>query len=119
MSQKRVLWVSRHPVLESQLVALRRKFGDDVLVIQDARPFASANDISTRFRKGGYDDLVVVAPLSVLQRLCEEGITPMWAEMQVVSREQGEVNSWGRPYQFQRFRRLEKVTMQFDEEEVF
>jgi len=101
----RILWLSRHKPLPSQLRELRRIFGS-VMVIQDAKPFSSADEIRQRFVSGGYDDIVVVAPLSVIQRLTELGIKPLWAEMELCDPEKAEVWASGRPYRFKCFRRI-------------
>lgn len=63
-----------------QMGALRRMFGGDVEVSQDPRPFDSAETIVRRFRQGGYDDVIVVAPLSVLARMVDLGLRPLWSE---------------------------------------
>lgn len=111
-----VLWVSRHTPLRSQVTELRRLFGPDTTVEQDNRPFDSAEEIARRYREGGYDDLVVVAPLSVLDHLCRMGLRPLWAEMV----EEGdpakvEVRARGAGYRFDRFRRVKRVTVEYEE----
>ena len=56
---KKILWMSQHEPLPSQISALKRIFGE-VEVVKDPKPFSSAEDIVGRFRSGGYDDIVVV-----------------------------------------------------------
>lgn len=46
----------------------------------DPRPFDDAGQIVKRFREGGYDDIAVVAPLSVIAVMCEMGVKPLWAQ---------------------------------------
>jgi len=111
----RVLWMSRHDPLPSQIAALKRLYGEDTEVVKDPRPFASAEEIADRYRAGGYDDLVVVAPLSVLGKLCELGLKPLWAEMEAVSPEEAEVEAAGRYYRFVRFRRVKRLVLEFEE----
>lgn len=106
----RILWLSRHKPLESQLLELSRLFGH-VQVVQDSDPFSSAEDIKQRFENGGYDDIVVVAPLSVIQRLTELGIKPLWAEMEVTTPEEAEVYASGRPYRFKQFKRIVAINI--------
>jgi hypothetical protein len=115
---KKILWLSRHKPLPAQIAELERIFGH-VTVTMDPKPFSSAEEIMARFRAEGYDEMVVVAPLSVIVRLTEMGIRPLWAEMKQIpspspdlSREV-EVN--GRWYRFERFRRIEKVQIIFSE----
>ena len=111
---KRILWLSRHKPLPRQIRELRRLFGE-VEVVQDPRPFSSAEEIVQRFRGGGFDEMVAVAPLSVIQRLCELGIKPLWAEMEVCEPEEAEVFASGRHYRFKRFRRIAGVEVRFEE----
>ena len=111
---KRILWVSKHAPLPSQLRELRRLFGD-VEVVMDPNPFDGAEDIVRRFRSGRFDEMVVVAPLSVIAKLCELGIKPLWAQMEVVGPEEAEVEVRGRYYRFERFRRIKGVKIEFEE----
>jgi len=60
--------------------------------------------------------MVAVAPLSVIARLCELGLRPLWAEMeQVWSRQESDVSAKGRFYRFVRFRRIMAVKLEFEE----
>lgn len=112
---KRILWVSRHPYLPSQLEALRRHFGE-VEVTQDPKPFSGVEEILGRYRQGQYDDLVVVAPLSVLGRMVDLGVRPLWAEMlRLPEGERGEVKVGEREFRFVRFRRVRALRLEFDE----
>ena len=79
----RILWVSRHPMHGVQMGALRRLFGTDVRVEEEARPFDSAEQIVKRAREGSYDDVIVVAPLSVLARMVDLGLRPLWSEAEI------------------------------------
>jgi len=106
----RILWLSRHKPLPSQIRELERLFGE-VEVVQDPNPFSSADEIKQRFVSGGYDDIVVVAPLSVIQRLTELGVKPLWAEMEVCSPEEAEVWASGRPYKFKCFKRIMAINI--------
>jgi hypothetical protein len=82
---KKVYWLSRHAPLPSQIAELRRLFGEDVVIEQDPQPFESVDDILARFRRSGADELLVVAPLSVIAQLVQRGIKPLWAEMEQVT----------------------------------
>ena len=114
---KRVLWMSRHRPGASQLAALRDMFGHDVVVEQEARPFDDAREIVRRYRSGGYDDLVVVAPLSVIAVLCAEGMKPLWSE----SAEENDPTkidfrgARGQGFHFLRFRRIIRVALEFED----
>lgn len=112
---KKLLWLSQHPPLSRQIAALEKFFGENVEIARDVNPFANAEEIERRFRSGNYDDLMVVAPLSVIQRLCDLGITPLWGEMEEVkNRVLAEVTVKNRHYRFVRFRRVESVVVNFD-----
>jgi len=100
---------------------LERLSGGPVEVLQDSEMFASAADIAARYRKGGYDDLVVVAPLSVIAEMCKQGLRPLWAQMRSVAAERAEVTMPGRParhYRFGGFRRIREVRMVFEDRPV-
>lgn len=111
----RIIWFSRHLPLQRQIQELKRLFGEDVQIIQDPRPFSNAEDIIQRFRKMEGDEMVVVAPLSVLGKLCELGLKPLWAEMQQVSPDQAEVIVNGRGYRFVKFRRIKRLALEFED----
>lgn len=113
---KHLLWLSQHQPLSRQVAALRQLFGEDVHVHRDVNPFANAEEILQRYTAGRYDDLMVVAPLSVIQRLCELGLRPLWGEMeQVARREEAEVTVKNRHYRFVRFRRAIAVVVHYQE----
>ena len=112
----KILWLSRHNPLPVQVAELRRLFGESVEIRQDVCSFQNAEEVVRRFREGGYDDLVVVAPLWVILRLTELGIKPLWAEMdQVGNRQEAHLSYGGRHYRFSRFRRIIAVEVVFEE----
>jgi hypothetical protein len=115
---KKILWLSRHKPLPAQIAELERIFGH-ITVITDPKPFSSAEEIVARFRTGGYDEMVVVAPLSVIARLTEMGIKPLWAEMRQIPSPgldpSREVEANGRWYRFERFRRISRVQIVFED----
>jgi hypothetical protein len=112
---KRILWLSRHKPLESQRMELERLFGE-ILLLQDSNPFSNAREVLKRFREGGFDEIVVVAPLSVIAHLTELGIKPIWAEMQQVQNDgTAEVVTKDRYYRFVCFKRINSIRMEFEE----
>jgi len=112
---KKILWMSQHRPLPVQLDALRRLFGE-ADVQQDPRPFSSAEEIAERYRAGGYNDMVVVAPLSVIARLVDLGIKPLWCRMdQIKSAENADITYRGRHYKFNRFLRVKALRLEFEE----
>lgn len=76
----KIIWLSRHKPTARQRVALGAAFPDHQLVV-DSRAFDGADDIVKRFRECGADELVVVAPLSVVRAIIRRGVKPLFAEM--------------------------------------
>jgi hypothetical protein len=112
---KKILWLSRHQPLAVQIAELERMFGR-IDVRQDVNPFNNAQEIKQRFERGGYDDLVVVAPLWLILKLTEFGIKPLWAEMLPVGKtEEYHICYNGRFYFFNRFRRIIRVEVVFED----
>lgn len=111
----RILWVSRHMPLPSQIAELKRLYGENTEIVPDPNPFDNAEEIAERAK--GYDDVVVVAPLSVIALLVTKyGVEPLWAEMQRVSDPaQAEVSLNGRHFRFKRFRRIVAVTITYED----
>lgn len=124
---KRILWLSQHAPLPVQLERLRAKFGQDADIIHDPKTFTSAEVLWHRFWVGRYDDWVVVAPMSVIGRVCElarehDRPRPLYAEMQVLHRSQRgqeDFSFHGRLYKFLKFRRVKRLVFEFEEGEDF
>ena len=113
---KRILWVSRHKPHRRQIAALQLMFGEDVVVEQEPRPFSDARCIAERFRDGGYNDMVIVAPLSVIQALCNEGVRMLWSES-VEENNPSKIDfrgARGQGFRFVRFRRIKRVALEFE-----
>ena len=124
MKPIKILWVSRNHPLDSQVNELKRLFGRDMILDQDVNPFSSASDIVKRFKAGDYDEMVLIAPLSVCRVITEYGYRPLWSEMRQVPQDyphyevevegsQGRVNGKKRRYQFIKFKRLTSVEVNF------
>lgn len=112
----KIVWVSRHLLRRVQRGALRRMFGADVEVIEDPRPFDNAETIVQRVREGGYDDCIVVAPYSVLARMVDLGLRPLWAESEeVTDSTQADWSVKGRYYRFLRFKRVKRLTLELED----
>lgn len=110
---KKILWMSRHPWLPSQERELRRIFGE-IKIEQVPNPFASAEEVVKIFKQGGYDEMVIVAPLSIITRICDMGVHPLWAEMEIVPEEKSEVEAASRYYRFKKFHRIRAVKLEFE-----
>ena len=72
----KIVWVSRHAPTASQTAALQQLAPGHEFV-RDTEPFSSARDIVERFKALGGDEMVVVAPWTVLNRLIKSGINPI------------------------------------------
>ncbi len=110
--KKRILWVSRHSVKDFQVRELKRVFGDETTVHTCPIDASSAQAIEAVYRQGGYDDLVVVAPYSVLDHLCRLGLRPLWSvNPQVEATDSWDFQHGGRFYKFERFARVVKLEL--------
>lgn len=105
---KRIIWFSRHNPLPKQREELQRIFGE-VEILIDAQPFSNADEVVDRFRAAGGDEMVSVAPLSVIDQLCQRGIQPLFAEMEVVQDGSYDVMAAGRKYRFLKFTRIKDI----------
>ncbi|MFZ1987729.1 MAG: hypothetical protein WAV21_01710 [Minisyncoccia bacterium] len=100
--KKKLLWVSQHLLSRVQRRALRDIFGD-YEIKSDPKPFEGARDIAARFRAGKFDEMIIVAPLTVLMALMREGIFP-WIAVQDYS------SGKGRFRDFERVKKIEITT---------
>ena len=113
---KKILWLSQHRPIEIQIAALKEMFGADTQITQDPKPFSSAEEIARRYKSGGYDEMVIVAPLSVIAKLTELGIRPLWCQMDQLTSDRGaDISYRGRHYKFNRFRHIKSVRIEFED----
>lgn len=114
MKKTRICWFSRHDPLPSQEAELKRIYGDvEVLHITDA--YRSGNDIARQYQKLKGDEMVLVAPLSVIRHVCMKGIYPLWADMQSVSEAEAETSENGRHYRFNKFQRCTGIDIHLED----
>ena len=113
----KILWMSRHKPVLSQIKELQKLFGTDVVVEQDPRPFDSAEQIVKRYKVGNYQDIVVVAPLSVLAKMCELGLKPLWADAAEETNERRIEyrGARGKGFRFIGFKRVSRIELVFEE----
>lgn len=122
---KKILWVSKHQPLYSQVIELQRIFGQDVLIDVFEQAFAKAAVIVAKYRSGSYDELVVIATLSICRSIVMFGLKPLYAEMEQVAPDSpmaelelngiNNVDGRKRYYRFVKFRRIERVEIVFSE----
>lgn len=113
---KQILWMSRHQPHPRQRQALRDMHGLDVFIVQEPMPFDDARQIVQRYREGRYDDMVIVAPLSVIAIVCQEGVKPLWSES-VEENDPAKIDfhgARGQGFRFVRFRRIKHVALEFE-----
>jgi hypothetical protein len=98
--------------------ALRRMFGNDVEIEwkRERFSFQSAENIVLDFREGGYDEMIIVAPLSVIARVVDLGVRPLWSQAQVINDPyKADWSVKNRHYRFVEFRRVEKLVLEFSD----
>ena len=115
MKKKKVLILSRHPLLKSQMTALWQLFGDYVCVIQEKKPLKTAEEAVKRFREGGFDDIVAIAPLSMIAKMIDLGVKPLWPVLVPCEPDEAEVVRFNRPYRFKEFKRITSVLLTFED----
>lgn len=109
----RIAWYGPGAATPRQEAGLKELFGADTS-IEFRGQIRNAEDGAADFRGSGCDDLVVIAPLAVLDHLLRQGIKPLWAEAEVVpaSHPEAEWEVKGRHYRFVCFKRLTALTLQ-------
>jgi hypothetical protein len=107
---KNIVWMSRHAPTPSQVRELDRLYPDHNFIVE-GRPFSDAADIVRRFREVEGDEMVVVAPWTVINEIVKQGIHPLVAKMERVSctsKEAEVVLGSGKKRRCQRFIRFER-----------
>jgi len=112
---KKVAWVSRHPMHPSQKEALVKVYGNDIIIDGTMTSFGDAREIIKKYRDGKFDDMVIVAPLSVLEVLCSQGIYPLWADS-VEENDPAKIEfrgARGQGFRFVGFKRIKEIRKVF------
>jgi len=109
---KRVLWISRHPPLPKEVEALEKALGR-IQILQYASSVRDADHVLRLIEQYKADEIVTILPLSIIMRLCERGVNPLWPECVQVNGEEYDFidEGSGRKYKFVRFVRVKKVVM--------
>jgi len=108
----KILWVSRHKALEVQKKDLVSVFGEiEIKYYENA--FDNAEEIVNYFRKNKFDEMVIVAPLSVISKVVELGIKPLYAKMDLIKEGDYDVENKGRKYKFDKFMRINNIFIDF------
>lgn len=107
---KKLLWLSRHTPLPVQKAAAQKLGFTEI--VHDPRSFGDYREVARRIKSSGCDDVVIVAPLSLLQLLVErEGIRPLWAEMVEVGNGPADLEYGGKRYRFAGYKRVVGVKL--------
>jgi hypothetical protein len=117
---KRILWLSKHKPLDSQRDELKKLYGKDCEIIIDLEPFRGVEDIADRIEVCAADDIVLMAPLSMMRKLLDLGIQPLYAEMRRTLLSRAEViktrRDGTRPgYEFVKFMRLTGIEVNYED----
>ena len=88
---KSILWDSRNHPLKSQLKELRRLFGEDVQVDVYDKSYTRPSDVLKIYKQKPYDEMVIIAPLSICRQIVGYGYKPLYAEMETATPENYEV----------------------------
>lgn len=109
---KKILWVSRSAPGFSQVEGLRTLYGQNVEVRHLDLP--NGRDAADEFETGGYDDIVAVVPLAVLDHFLRQGLRPLWSEaVEEIDPAKVEFRGGnGRGYKFNRYRRVTEVSLE-------
>jgi hypothetical protein len=113
-NMKKILWFSRHPMMEFQRPILQKIFGNDFeleqMIGRDA--YISAEKIVDYMKRNKFDEIVMVAPLSVMAKVIELGIKPIKADVVEVKDSREATFSYnGRHYKFLKFVRVVKLEL--------
>jgi len=79
----RILWLSRHKPLKSEIDELSRIFGD-IHVIQYPNKVENAEHVLNLIEYFGADEVVAVLPLTIVKKISEKGVKPLRAEMSLL-----------------------------------
>ena len=111
-----IAWFSQHIPLLSQEKELRRLFGD-IQIVHIPEPFRNAESILSKTQELGATEIVLVAPYSVIDRVCKAGVKPLFARMLPVTADhpKAEVQIGSRWYCFLRFRRIKGIHIEWED----
>ena len=112
---KKILWFSRHPPFDFQVSILKKIFGEDMILkklVGDQNKYMSAEKFVAYMKEHGFDETVMVAPLSVMEKVIELGIKPIKAEVIEIKDSQEATFSFNdRYYKFIKFVRVVRIEL--------
>jgi len=105
---KKIYWASQHSPLPCQIQWLEKHFKEKIEIVKGLN--TNAEKIVNDFKKKNCEEMVVVAPLWVIYHIIQNGIKPLWADMQEVApSEKYDLKYRGRCYKFNGFKRIEEI----------
>jgi len=80
---KKIWWFSRHKPMDFQIPILREKFGEDMVLVQssESEAYMTGDKIVECMHRERFDEIIMVAPLSVIEKVIERGLRPIKAEV--------------------------------------
>lgn len=115
----RVLRVCEHPLRDFEKRALQELFSDEVIIDLYQRR-CSARETARVYESGGYDDMLIIGPWAVYERILAEGIQPLTTEMKELESPEGKVDlkffcrGKERYFRFLGLRRLTEIRFSYD-----
>ncbi|MCC6323908.1 hypothetical protein IT400_03915 [Candidatus Nomurabacteria bacterium] len=113
---KKILWFSRHTPMAFQIPILQNVFGEDIVLEQKVGndSYINAEKLVQFMKENHFDEIVMVAPFSVIAKVIELGIKPIKANtIEIKDAKDATFSFSGRHYKFIKFvrvMRLELVT---------
>lgn len=113
----KIFWYSRHPPVRKEVDELKKLFGNNIEIIIDKKPVDNVDNLIKRFREQNCDEIVAICPYSVLHKLSEKGIKPLFPIMKKV---EGGDDDYDLIYKknklkFIKFVRIEKLKLETSE----
>lgn len=88
------MWHSAHTPHTLEIAEMKKIFGNDVVVDMHGsgrgqRSYLSAKEIIKTFKDGHYDELFMIAPLSVIQAVLSLSVQPLKARVEQIQSPNG------------------------------
>lgn len=98
--------------MPKQIEELQRIFGEEVSTIQ-INKVKDADHVLDLMREFKVDEVVAVLPLSIIMRLVEKGVYPLYAEMEEVKKGEADYidERSGKRYVFKGFSRIKGISI--------
>jgi len=111
---KKILWFSRHQPMAFQIPILQNIFGRDMILEKKVGndSYMNAEKIVQFIKENHFEEIVMVAPFSVMAKVIELGVKPIKADVVEVKDESLATFSFGgRHYKFIKFVRVIRLEL--------